>query len=86
VIIARTLITPGPTPVFGPTKTGTTRTIAIGVDMVDLLKAHKQHQAEMKMAYRTTYQDLGLVFAKEAADEAACHSRSTTSASGSTRT
>jgi integrase len=66
--IARQLVTPGPSPVFGPTKTKRARTVRIGAEMVELLKAHKQHQAELKMANRTTYHDLGLVFAKEWSD------------------
>ena len=32
---------------------------------MELLRAHKAHQAEVKMANRTTYRDFGLVFAKE---------------------
>jgi integrase len=32
---------------------------------VSLLKEHKRAQAELKMANRTAYHDLGLVFAKE---------------------
>jgi integrase len=35
---------------------------------VKLLKTHKQHQAELKMANRTRYHDHGLVFAKEWSD------------------
>ena len=50
------------------TKTKHARTVRIGLEMVELLKAHKQHQAELKMANRTTYHDLGLVFAKEWSD------------------
>ena len=32
---------------------------------MELLRARKKHQAEIKMANRTTYHDLGLVFAKD---------------------
>ncbi|HLG55204.1 MAG TPA: hypothetical protein VI485_07725 [Vicinamibacterales bacterium] len=62
--IVQQLLAPGPSPVFGPTKTGKPRTITIGPEMVELLKTHRQQQAELKMANRTTYHDLGLVFAK----------------------
>ena len=34
----------------------------------ELLRAHRQHQAEIKMANRTVYRDYGLVFAKETSD------------------
>jgi integrase len=37
----------------------------LNAETIALLKAHKQHQAEFKMANRTTYHDFGLVFAKE---------------------
>ena len=33
-----------------------------------MLKAHKPHQAEVKMKNRTVYHDFGLVFAKEWSD------------------
>jgi integrase len=56
---------PGPEPTFGPPKNKRPRNIALGAETVTLLKAHKQHQAEFKMANRTSYHDFGLVFAKE---------------------
>ncbi len=37
----------------------------IGPETVALLKAHKQEQATLRMANRTTYHEHGLVFAKE---------------------
>jgi len=37
-------------------------------EIVELLRAHKAHQAEVKMRSRTTYHDHGLVFAKEWSD------------------
>lgn len=52
-------------PVFGPIKTDMPRTVDLAAEAVVLLRAHKSHQAEMKMANRTSYQDHGLVFAKE---------------------
>jgi integrase len=66
--VNRQLLTPGPSPVYGPTKTKAARTITVSPETLELLKAHKQHQAELKMANRTRYHDLGLVFAKEWSD------------------
>jgi integrase len=66
--IVHQLLTPGPEPTFGPPKTGRPRTISLAAETVGLLRAHKRHQAEVKMANRTTYTDHGLVFAKEWAD------------------
>src|SRR5262245_20663443 len=66
--IVQQLLVPGPKPVFGPTKTGRPRTVSLAPETVELLKAHRSHQAEVKMANRTTYRDFGLVFAKEWAD------------------
>jgi integrase len=63
--IVQQLDTPGPAPTFGPTKNKRPRTIAIGAETVAFLRAHKQQQAELKMANRTSYHDFGLVFAKE---------------------
>jgi integrase len=54
--------------VFGPPKTGRSRTVTIAAETLELLKAHKKHQAEVKMANRATYKDFGLVFAKEWGD------------------
>ena len=56
---------PGPEPTFGPTKNKRPRNVTLCAETVALLKVHKQHQAELKMANRTTYHDFGLVFAKE---------------------
>jgi integrase len=66
--VVQQLLTPGPSPVFGPPKGKRARTIRIGTEMVDLLKTHRQHQAEVKMKNRTTYHEFGLVFAKEWTD------------------
>jgi integrase len=68
VTIRRTLLKGGREPVFGPTKTGTIRTIELSAETVDLLKEHKKHQATIKMRNRQHYHDLGLVFAKEWGD------------------
>lgn len=50
---------------FGPTKTGKSRTVTLGAETITRLRAHRKHQRELMMANRTTYQDDGLVFAKE---------------------
>jgi integrase len=63
--IVQQLLTAGHVPTFGPPKTGRPRTVSLGAETVELLRAHKKHQAEIKMANRTTYHDLGLVFAKD---------------------
>jgi integrase len=63
--IVQQLLTPGPKPVFGPTKTGRPRTVALSAETIDLLRGHRRHQRELIMANRKTYADHGLVFAKE---------------------
>jgi integrase len=63
--IVRQLIKPGPSPIFGPLKNGESRTISIAPESVALLRKHKAHQAELKLANRAHYHDHGLVFAKE---------------------
>ena len=55
-------------PAWGPTKTGTARTVTLGPETIAQLKAHKAAQAALKMKNRTTYQDFGLVFAKQDED------------------
>src|SRR5688500_9140634 len=63
--IVQQLVTPGPSPEFGPPKNGQPRTVSLAAETITLLRAHKRHQARIKMANRTTYADHGLVFAKE---------------------
>jgi DNA-directed RNA polymerase subunit N (RpoN/RPB10) len=46
-------------------KNGESRTISIAPETVVLLRRHKAHQAELKLANRTHSRDHGLVFAKE---------------------
>jgi integrase len=65
VAIVRQLIKPGPQPVFGPLKNGERRTISVAAETVTLLRRHKAHQAELKLANWAHYHDHGLVFAKE---------------------
>jgi len=55
-------------PTFAPTKTGKSRTVTLGPETVIRLRAHRKQQRKLRMANRTTYEDHGLVFAKEPAD------------------
>jgi integrase len=68
VTISRQLDTAGEHPVWGPTKTGRSRTVTLGADTVTRLKQHRRAQATLKMANRLTYADHGLVFACEPGD------------------
>lgn len=68
VSVQRSLVKPGNPPLFGPTKSGRPRVIRLSAETVSLLKVHRKHQAEVKMKNRATYNDLGLVFAKEWGD------------------
>ena len=63
--MVRQLIKPGRDPVLGPLKNGESRTISIAPETVVLLRRHKAHQAELKLANRTHSHDHALVFAKE---------------------
>jgi integrase len=65
VAMVRQLIKPGPSPLFGPLKNSESRTISIAQETVALLRKHRAHQAELKLANREHYHDHGLVFAKE---------------------
>jgi len=68
IAVERQLTKPGPEPLFGPTKNGRPRNVPITAQLVDVLRAHKRRQAELKMANRGGYHDHGLVFAKEYGD------------------
>src|SRR4029453_13307497 len=61
----RQLLKPGGEPVFGAVKGKTPRTIEIAPETVALLRRHRGHQAELKLANGPHYHDHGLVFAKE---------------------
>jgi integrase len=52
-------------PVFVSLKNKKPRVIDLGPETLALLRKHHAHQAELKMANRTTYHDHGLIFAKE---------------------
>ena len=65
VTYVRQLTKAGRTPVFGPIKNDTPRTVVLSAATIALLREHKRAQAAIKMANRKAYHDLGLVFAKE---------------------
>ena len=63
--IVRQLIKPGAPPQLGPPKNSKPRIITLMPKTVELLRHHKAQQAQLKLANRATYQDFGLVFAKD---------------------
>ncbi len=65
VMVQRQLVKPGSTPIYGPVKNKTPRAIELASETVELLRRHRQHQAELKLRNRQHYHDHGLVFAKE---------------------
>lgn len=66
VRVQRTLLSRGREPEYGLPKTKAgIRGIDLSPQTLALLKVHRQHQAELKMRNRATYQDHGLVFAQE---------------------
>jgi integrase len=65
VSIVRQLIKPGAPPQLGLPKNGKPRTITLMPKTVELLRAHKAQQAQIKLANGGIYHDFGLVFAKD---------------------
>ena len=65
VSITRQLVKPGKEPVFGSVKNGWPRTLDLSPTTVELLRALKRHQAEVKLRNRQAYRDHGLTFTKE---------------------
>ena len=65
VSIMRQLTRAGASPQWGPPKNGQPRTVTLSQQTVELLRAHKAHQAQVKLANRHIYQEYGLVFAKD---------------------
>ncbi|MBU4533322.1 MAG: site-specific integrase [Firmicutes bacterium] len=65
ITLLKQLTAMGDTPEWGPLKSGNPRTIDLSPGTVALLRKHKSHQAEIKMANRQAYRDHGLMFAKE---------------------
>ena len=64
VTVSNQLIKSGPKPEFGPPKRGRIRTIQVSQQTIGKLKAHRKHQAEIRLKNRTTYRDFDLVFAR----------------------
>ena len=61
----RQLVKPGSTPIYGPVKNKAPRVLELAPQTIDVLRAHKAHQAEIKLRNRQHYHDHGLIFAKE---------------------
>jgi integrase len=68
VVIERQLDKAGREPVFGPPKTGRSRTVTIGPETVQKLRAHKASQAALRLKNGAAYENFGLVFAREHED------------------
>ncbi len=64
-LVRQQLLKGGPKPVFIPVKGKRARTIDLSTETMELLRAHRAHQAAIKLRHRRTYHDHGLVFAKE---------------------
>ncbi len=64
VSVVEQLIKPGSKPVFGPPKNGLNRTIKLSHNTVELLRAHRKIQNQLKLKNGIHYHDRGLIFAK----------------------
>jgi integrase len=58
----------GREPVFVPTKGKRARSIDLASGTMELLRAHRQHQAAIKLRNRQVFRDHGLVFCKDWSD------------------
>ena len=65
ILVRQQLLSGGRNPVFVPTKGKRARTIDIGPETVELLRAYKRHQAALKLRHRREFHDHGLVFCKD---------------------
>jgi integrase len=65
VIVRRSLTRASRNPLYGPTKGRRLRTLKLMPETMAALKAHKKHQAEVRLAAGPAYHNHGLVFAKE---------------------
>ena len=54
----------GQAPLFGPTKNGKSRLIDLDERTIELLRRHKAQQAAQRLLLGTSYQDHGLIFAR----------------------
>ena len=55
----------GQSPLFGPTKNGKSRVIDLDERTIELLRRHKAQQAAQRLLLGTSYQDHGLMFARD---------------------
>lgn len=55
----------GQAPLFGPTKNGKSRSIDLDERTIELLRRHKADQAARRLLLGTSYQDHGLIFARD---------------------
>ncbi|MEW6106314.1 MAG: tyrosine-type recombinase/integrase [Bacillota bacterium] len=65
ITVQRSLRVASREPEFGPVKNKRPRRILIAPETLALLKAHRKHQAAIKLAMGPSYHDFNLVFAKE---------------------
>ena len=65
ILVRQQLLSGGRHPVFVPTKGKRARTIDVASETIDLLRAHKQQQATLKLRHRQAFHDHGLVFCKD---------------------
>ena len=65
ITIRRSLARASRDPIYGPTKGRRLRTIELMPETMATLKAHRRHQAEIRLKHGVMYHDHGLVFAKE---------------------
>ena len=63
--VQRQLVKPGSRPIYGPVKNKAPRALELAPETLDLLRKHRQHQAEIKLRNRQHYHDHALIFAKE---------------------
>ena len=55
----------GQVPLFGPPKNGRSRTIDLDERTIELLRPHKAQQSAQRLVLGTSYQDHGLIFARD---------------------
>ncbi|MGE5571668.1 MAG: tyrosine-type recombinase/integrase [Bacteroidota bacterium] len=63
--IERSLVRASKDPILGPVKNRRPRTIMVAPETLSLLRAHRKHQAQIKLSVGAAYNDFSLVFAKE---------------------
>lgn len=68
ILVRQQLLSGGREPVFIPTKGKRARSIDLAPGTVDLLRAHRQCQAAIKLRNRLAFRDHGLVFCKDSSD------------------